>query len=124
MCARRTVGPGSNKLIPLCIDIEPLRSVQAPTAIVLGHLKANAADGYTAFDPFKQSSRMCCPEGGRRSPLCALRFSSHKKKAEQTVIGGNPMKVLRTLAIAIGTLLVLPNYHGRTRADDWTKMTK
>src|SRR5256885_4395669 len=34
------------------------------------------------------------------------------------------MKILRILAIAIGTLLVLPNYHGRTRADDWTKMTK
>jgi hypothetical protein len=34
------------------------------------------------------------------------------------------MKLLRILAISIGTLLVLSNYHGRTRADDWTKMTK
>src|SRR2546421_10135497 len=39
-------------------------------------------------------------------------------------IGGIPMKLLRILAVLIAALLIAANYHGRTRADDWTKMTK
>jgi len=34
------------------------------------------------------------------------------------------MKLLRILAVLIAALLIAANYHGRTRADDWTKMTK